>query len=98
PPLPSREIAMAACLRNTVSLAAATLLLGGASHAHAELLTGAAPIVDHYVAATGGADALGGEHVVRLVGHVESMGLSGTWECIAASPDRWVRRYRLGPL
>lgn len=89
---------MAAVPRITVSLVAAALLLGGAPHAHAELLPGAAPIVDHYVAATGGADPLAGEHVVRLVGHVESMGLSGTWECISASPDRWVRRYRLGPL
>lgn len=89
---------MAAFLRFAGSTVVAALALAGTSLAHAEILPGAEPIVEHYVAATGGADALAAEHVVRLVGHVQSMGLSGTWEFIYASPDRWVRRYRLGPL
>ena len=81
-----------------LSATSASVLLACASSARAELLPGAAEIVDRYVAATGGAEALAGDHVVRLEGHVESVGLSGTWELIYASPDRWVRRFRLGPL
>jgi hypothetical protein len=81
-----------------VHLTAATVLLVWTSAARTELLPGARPIVDHYVTATGGAEALEREQVVRTKGHVESMGLSGTWELVYAAPDRWVRSFRLGPL
>ena len=90
---------MAAPRRFVLSSFAALALLGtGAPPARAVLLSGAAEIVDHYVAATGGADALAAERVVRFKGRIASMGLSGTWEMTCAAPDRWVRRFRLGPL
>jgi len=74
------------------------LFLTVAGAARAELLPGADSIVTHYVAATGGAEALARERVVRIEGHVQSMGLAGTWELVTASPDRWMRRFHLGPL
>lgn len=80
--------------------AVATLVAGLAlaSAARAESLTGAAEIVQRYVAATGGDSAFAAEQVVRLKGRVESIGLKGSWELVYAPPDRWVRRFRLGPL
>jgi len=66
--------------------------------ARAELFPGADSVVARYVRATGGDSALAAQRSVRLQGRIESSGLKGRWEMTFAAPDRWVRRFTLGPL
>lgn len=77
-----------------VSLAA----LCGATAARADIEAGAIPIVQRYLDATGGRAAVEGENALHVRGHIEADGLSGRWEMWQAAPDRWVRRFDLGPL
>jgi hypothetical protein len=85
---------------STVVLAAlaALVALSTPIQARAEIGAGAAPIVQHYLEATGGRDTSDGESTLHLRGHIEADGLSGRWEMWQAAPDRWVRRFDIGPL
>jgi hypothetical protein len=66
--------------------------------ARADIQAGAAPIVQRYLDATGGRAARESESTLHLRGHIEAEGLSGRWEMWQAAPDRWVRRFDIGPL
>ena len=84
--------------RRTLSLALAVPLIAIAMPALARITPGAQELVDHYVAATGGADALARQSSVRVKGHIKTMALAGTFELRAAVPDRVFTRYALGTL
>ena len=66
--------------------------------ARAEILQDAAPVVERYVAATGGRDALAAERTLHVKGRIESIGLAGRWEMWTMAPDRWMRRFTMGSL
>jgi hypothetical protein len=80
-----------------VSAAIAVLALLPAA-ARAEILEDATPVVERYVAATGGRAALAAEHTLHVKGRIESIGLAGRWEMWTMAPDRWMRRFTLGSL
>jgi hypothetical protein len=77
---------------------AGALALIGASSAKAAIHERAVPIVAHYVQATGGQAARDAEQTLYVHGRIHAEGFNGTWEMWTAAPDRWARRYRLGPL
>ena len=66
--------------------------------ARATITPRAQELVDRYVAATGGADALAQQRAFHLKGHVTTMALKGTFERWAQAPDRVRIRFALGTL
>ena len=67
-------------------------------HADADVSTPALPVIERYLAATGGREARERESVVRTRGRLESSDMTGTYETWTLAPDRWMREVRLGPL
>jgi hypothetical protein len=82
-------------LARRAAIAALALLPGPA---RAQVHPAAVPIVQHYVDATGGRDALAAERTLHFKGRIEAIGLTGRWEMWTAAPDRWMRRITLGSL
>src|SRR5712692_8412132 len=64
----------------------------------AEVHPNAAPVVEHYVEATGGRAACEAESTLHSQGRIEAIGLTGHWDLWVAAPDRWMRRFTLGSL
>ena len=80
------------------ALALAPATLAFAIAAHAEIHSRAVPIVERYLEATGGEPARETEQTLYLHGRIRSVGLNGSWDLWLGAPDRWARRFRLGPL
>src|SRR5262245_41391047 len=91
----TRRPAALACRSTLTALCA---LAVPAAAVRAEILDDALPVVQHYVEATGGRDALAAEHTVHVKGRIEAIGLAGRWEMWTMAPDRWMRRFTLGSL
>jgi len=64
----------------------------------ASITNQARPIVDHYVAATGGRSALDAERSLHTRGRIEANKLQGTVEQWSQAPDQLVMRVSLGTL
>src|SRR5262245_24051550 len=88
----------AAALAGRSTLTALCALVIPAAAVRAEILEDAVPVVQHYVDATGGREALAAERTLHVKGRIEAIGLSGRWEMWTMSPDRWMRRFTLGSL
>ncbi|HEY6865926.1 MAG TPA: aspartyl protease family protein [Candidatus Eisenbacteria bacterium] len=82
----------------TAALVAIALLVAGASAARAEIQDRARPVVERYLAATGGSAARVAETTLRFRGRIVAAGLTGRWEMWLAAPDHWARRMTLGSL
>lgn len=78
--------------------AACALLAALAAPARAEVEPRALPVVERYLAATGGREARVAETTQHYKGRIEAAGLRGRWELWVAQPDRWVRTTTLGSL
>jgi len=77
---------------------AAAGMVALAPPSRADVHSDAAPVVEHYIQATGGHAACQAESSLHLMGRIEAIGMTGRWETWTAAPDRWMRRLTLGPL
>lgn len=86
--------------RNALFTLCATcaLVTPGAAPVHAELRKGVQPIIDQWLAATGGREARDMERRVHMKGRLDAVALHGTWEMWLAAPDRWAMQVKLGSL
>ncbi|HTM58597.1 MAG TPA: aspartyl protease family protein [Candidatus Udaeobacter sp.] len=76
----------------------ATALVASLGSARADVNPYAAPIVEHYIKATGDSALRAAEISLHLRGRIEADGMTGHWEQWTQAPDRWMRRFTLGPL
>ncbi|TMQ73650.1 MAG: PDZ domain-containing protein [Candidatus Eisenbacteria bacterium] len=83
---------------HAVTLVALVLVAVGIGDGRASLTPQAQAIVDHYVAATGGAAALAAEPALHTRGRIQAAKLSGTVEQWTQIPDRLATRLDLGTL
>jgi len=64
----------------------------------AEIAPAAREVIDHYVQASGGADALAAQQALRTRGRINTMEFHGTFEQWCQVPDQYALRMTLGPL